>query len=187
MTPFPGPTSLASPVVSTFTTLKEAETNLILNPLVSGFPKLSNALVRSLSESPTAVMTVSAGCTLRVRSTRTQRRAVSATPPADAMILVESPPSGVATPELDTPAIVGTVDVQPNVVATGLPSGSFAIAVYWTVVPYPIVSILGLMTICMIVPVTADAVKPTGEPWSPGTAACIVSGPRASGVTDITA
>ena len=43
-----------------------------------------------------------------------------------------------------TVAIDGAVEVQPNVVFTTFPTASLAIAVYWSVAPFAIVSTFGV-------------------------------------------
>ena len=68
----------------------------MFRPLVIGAPKLSSAEYRSWITSPSAVITVSAGLRVSVFRARTYSQAVSATPPAVAMIRVESPAKAVA-------------------------------------------------------------------------------------------
>src|SRR5258706_443767 len=100
----------------------------------------AGSALRKPNVSPIAVIRVSAGAPATLSSARTYSSGVWAWPAADAMILVESTASACARPPASTVATVGTVDVQPMVTLTGLPSGSRAVAVYCRFAPRAIVS-----------------------------------------------
>ena len=144
-TALPGPVRFTRPV-SAFAVaiVGVAETNRSTVPVFTVSPKLSSAAALSSRESPTAVTTVSDGLIAIVFKARTKSRAVSANPPEDATIRVESPPTAVASPLPLTVATDVTVDDHPTVPATMFPAESFRTAVYWTVAGSAMVSTFGV-------------------------------------------
>ena len=77
------------------------------------------------------------------------------------MILVESTATPSANPAWSTVATLGTVDVQPTVTLTGLPSESRATALYCSVTPRAIVSTVRSSVTEATEPLTAVALKTT--------------------------